>query len=102
MDYITIIGLTAAALGGISLFPQLLRVLNSKVTGEDITETIYGNFTYTQEGGKSCQNVRIAQRTRKDPIKNGTLGDSKSRCTNALNVEINLENISRKAHCNLC
>ena len=50
----------------------------------------------TQEGGKSCQNVRIAQRTRKDPIKNGTLGDSKSRCTNALNAETNLENISRK------
>jgi hypothetical protein len=56
----------------------------------------------TLEGGKSCQNVRIAQRTRKDPIKNGTLADSESKCTNALNAETNLENISRKARCNLC
>jgi uncharacterized protein with PQ loop repeat len=32
MDYITIIGLAAAALGGISLFPQLLRVLKTKST----------------------------------------------------------------------
>jgi hypothetical protein len=54
------------------------------------------------EGEKLCQNVRIAQRTCKVPIKNGTLDDSESRCTNALNAETNLENISRKAHCNLC
>ena len=32
MDYITIIGLAAAALGGISLFPQLLKVLKTKST----------------------------------------------------------------------
>jgi hypothetical protein len=56
----------------------------------------------TLEGGNLCQNVRIAQRTRKDPIKNGTLGDSESRCTNAPNAETNSENISRKARCNLC
>jgi len=56
----------------------------------------------TQEGGKLCQNVRIAQRTHKGPIKNGTLDDSESRCTKALNAETNLENISRKAPCNLC
>ena len=53
------------------------------------------------KGGKLCQNVRIAQRTRKDLIKNGTLGDSESRCINALNVEINLESISWKARCDL-
>ena len=32
MDYITIIGLAAAALGGFSLFPQLLKVLKTKST----------------------------------------------------------------------
>jgi len=32
MDYMTIIGLAAAALGGISLFPQLLKVLKTKST----------------------------------------------------------------------
>jgi uncharacterized protein with PQ loop repeat len=32
MDYITIIGLATAALGGISLFPQLLKVLKTKST----------------------------------------------------------------------
>ena len=32
MDYMTIIGLVAAALGGISLFPQLLKVLKTKST----------------------------------------------------------------------
>ena len=31
-DYITIIGLSAAALGGFSLFPQLLKVLKTKST----------------------------------------------------------------------
>jgi MtN3 and saliva related transmembrane protein len=31
-DYITIIGLTAAAMGGFSLFPQLLKVLKTKST----------------------------------------------------------------------
>jgi hypothetical protein len=52
----------------------------------------------TLEGEKLCQNVRIVQRTPKGPIKNGTLDDSESRCTNAPNVETNLENISRKTH----
>ena len=55
----------------------------------------------TLNGGEFCRNVRIAQRTCKDPIRNGTLDDSGSRCISALNVEINLENISRKARCNL-
>src|SRR4030042_2051724 len=32
MDYITIIGLAAAAMGGLSLFPQLLKVLKTKST----------------------------------------------------------------------
>ena len=32
MDYVTIIGLAAAALGGLSLFPQLLKVLKTKST----------------------------------------------------------------------
>jgi MtN3 and saliva related transmembrane protein len=32
MDYMTMIGLAAAALGGISLFPQLLKVLQTKST----------------------------------------------------------------------
>ena len=32
MDYVTIIGLAAAALGGVSLFPQLLKVLKTKST----------------------------------------------------------------------
>jgi len=32
MDYISIIGLMAAAMGGISLFPQLLKVINTKST----------------------------------------------------------------------
>jgi hypothetical protein len=56
----------------------------------------------TLEGRKLCQDVQIVQRTRKGPIKNGPLADSESRCTSALNAEINLENISRKARCNLC
>ena len=56
----------------------------------------------TLEDGKLCQEFQIVQRTRKGPIKNGTMADSESRCTSALNVEINLENISRKARYNLC
>jgi hypothetical protein len=56
----------------------------------------------TLEGRKLCRDVRIVQRTSMGLIKNGPLGDSESRCTSALNVEINLENISRKARCNLC
>jgi MtN3 and saliva related transmembrane protein len=56
MDYMTIIGLAAAALGGISLFPQLLKVLKTKST-KDISLgmiiifsssiflwLVYGNF----------------------------------------------------------
>ena len=54
------------------------------------------------EGRKLCQDVRIVQRTSKGLIKNGPLDDSESKCTSALNVEINLENISRKARCSLC
>ena len=59
-------------------------------------------LSITLEGDQLCQNARIAQRKRKDPIKNGPLADSESRCINALNVEINSENISRKIRCNLC
>jgi hypothetical protein len=55
----------------------------------------------TQEGEKLCQNVQIAQRTRKGPKKNGLLGDSELRCTNALDVEINLESIIREARFSL-
>jgi len=54
------------------------------------------------EGRQLCQDVRIVQRINMGLIKNGPLGGSESRCTSALNVEINLENISRKARCNLC
>jgi MtN3 and saliva related transmembrane protein len=32
MDYISIIGLAAAAMGGVSLFPQLFKVLRTKST----------------------------------------------------------------------
>jgi hypothetical protein len=40
-----------------------------------------------------CPNCRAI---RKNPIRNGTLGDSELRCISALNVEINLENTSKK------
>ena len=40
MDYITIIGLTAAAMGGVSLFPQLIKVLKTKSTKDISRETI--------------------------------------------------------------
>ena len=40
MDYITIIGLTAAAIGGISLFPQVLKVLKTKSTKDISREMI--------------------------------------------------------------
>ena len=40
MDYITIIGLTAAAIGGISLFPQVLKVLRTKSTKDISREMI--------------------------------------------------------------
>jgi len=40
MDYITIIGLTAAAIGGFSLFPQVLKVLKTKSTKDISREMI--------------------------------------------------------------
>jgi len=40
MDYINIIGLTAAALGGLSLFPQMLKVLKTKST-KDISREMF-------------------------------------------------------------
>jgi MtN3 and saliva related transmembrane protein len=40
MDYIIIIGLTAAAMGGISLFPQVLKVLKTKSTKDISREMI--------------------------------------------------------------
>jgi len=40
MDYINIIGLTAAAMGGISLFPQVLKVLKTKSTKDISREMI--------------------------------------------------------------
>ena len=64
---------------------------------------IYSNCVYySLERGKSCQNVQIARHTHWDQIRNGILDDSRSRCTNAPDAEINLENISRKTRCNLC
>jgi MtN3 and saliva related transmembrane protein len=40
LDYITIIGLAAAATGGISLFPQVLKVLKTKSTKDISREMI--------------------------------------------------------------
>ena len=40
MDYINIIGLTAAAMGGIALFPQVLKVLRTKSTKDISREMI--------------------------------------------------------------
>ena len=40
MDYITLIGLSAAAMGGISLFPQVLKVLKTKSTKDISREMI--------------------------------------------------------------
>ncbi|MFC1488178.1 SemiSWEET family sugar transporter [Thermoproteota archaeon] len=40
MDYIEIIGLTAAAMGGVSLFPQVLKVLKTKAT-KDISREMF-------------------------------------------------------------
>jgi MtN3 and saliva related transmembrane protein len=40
MDYIEVIGLTAAAMGGISLFPQVLKVLKTKST-KDISREMF-------------------------------------------------------------
>ena len=40
MDYITIIGLMAAAMGGISLFPQVLKILKTKSTKDISREMI--------------------------------------------------------------
>ena len=41
MDYINIIGLVAAAMGGIALFPQVLKVLRTKST-KDISREMIG------------------------------------------------------------
>ena len=40
MDYISIIGLTAGAMGGISLFPQVLKVMRTKST-KDISREMF-------------------------------------------------------------
>ena len=40
MDYITIIGLSAAVMGGISLFPQVLKVVRTKST-KDISREMF-------------------------------------------------------------
>lgn len=40
MDYINIIGLTAGAMGGISLFPQVLKVIKNKST-KDISREMF-------------------------------------------------------------
>ena len=40
MDYINIIGLTAATMGGIALFPQVLKVLRTKSTKDISREMI--------------------------------------------------------------
>lgn len=40
MDYIEVIGLIAAAMGGMSLFPQLLKVLKTKST-KDISREMF-------------------------------------------------------------
>ena len=40
MDYIEIIGLAAAAMGGISFFPQVLKVLKTKST-KDISREMF-------------------------------------------------------------
>jgi MtN3 and saliva related transmembrane protein len=40
MDYINIIGLAAAAMGGIALFPQVLKVLRTKSTKDISREMI--------------------------------------------------------------
>ena len=40
MDNITIIGLSAAAMGGISLFPQVLKVIRTKST-KDISREMF-------------------------------------------------------------
>ena len=41
MDYINIIGLVAAAMGGIALFPKVLKVLRTKST-KDISREMIG------------------------------------------------------------
>lgn len=40
MDYVDVIGLTAGAMGGISLFPQVLKVLKTKST-KDISREMF-------------------------------------------------------------
>ena len=40
MDYIEVIGLAAGTLGGISLFPQVLKVLKTKST-KDISREMF-------------------------------------------------------------
>ena len=43
MDAITILGLLAAALTTVSLFPQLIRVIKTKST-KDISKSMFGLF----------------------------------------------------------
>ena len=40
MDYVNIIGLTAAVMGGVALFPQVLKVLRTKSTKDISREMI--------------------------------------------------------------
>jgi len=40
MDYVEVIGLIAAAMGGVSLFPQVLKVLRTKST-KDISREMF-------------------------------------------------------------
>ena len=40
MDYVTIIGLAAATLGGVALFPQVLKVLKTRSTKDISREMI--------------------------------------------------------------
>jgi len=41
VDYVTIIGLAAAALGGLSLFPQLLKVFEDQIHQRPFNRHVY-------------------------------------------------------------